>query len=145
MPMPLRLLFGMAVMLGPAPASATHGWDYTCRSTSGPLKVEAEAVFSAGTIGAIRLDSADVKLAPADGGPAAAPTAVFDGEDVEQFWTDPQHFRLSISTYIGDEPENARLLIDTSCQDLKCAGSYRFTWKGAPQAGNIACTQTEPG
>jgi hypothetical protein len=52
---------------------------------------------------------------------------------------------LSVSTYIGDAPETARLLLDTRCKDLKCAGTYTFTWKGEPVTGKLTCEQSEAG
>jgi hypothetical protein len=52
---------------------------------------------------------------------------------------------LSVSTYIGDAPETARLSLDTRCKDLKCDGTYSFTWKGKPVTGRLVCEQSEAG
>ena len=141
----VRALAVTALIAFAGPASATHDWDYTCKASDKALAIDASVFFGAGTIGPIALKEASIALKPGTAPRRDAPDATFTHEEVEQFWTDGDRFMLSVSTYIGDAPETARLLLDTTCKDLKCAGTYSFTWKGEPVTGKLVCEQSEAG
>jgi hypothetical protein len=141
----VRALGSTALIALAGPASATHDWDYTCKANDKALAIDASVFFGAGTIGPISVKEASIALKPGSAAGKDAPDATFTHEEVEQFWTDSDRFMLSVSTYIGDAPETARLLFDTRCKDLKCDGTYRFTWKGEPVTGKLVCEQSEAG
>lgn len=140
-----RALVAAAAIGLASPVFATHDWDFTCRASDKALAIDATVFFAAGTIGPIMLREASIRVKSGSAGSEGSPDATFTHEHVEQFWTDGDTFKLSISTYIGDAPETARLLIDTRCKDLKCSGRYTFSWKGSPIAGKISCEQSEAG
>jgi hypothetical protein len=138
-------LAATALIVFASPASATHDWDYTCKASDKALAIEASVLFGAGTIGPIKLKEASIALKPGTAVRGETPDVTFTHEEVEQFWTDSERFTLSVSTYIGDAPETARLLLDTQCKDLQCVGTYSFTWKGEPVVGKLACEPSEAG
>lgn len=125
------------IALSGAPAGATFNWDDQCTAKDDQAEIELTIVFVAGTFG--RIDVADFSATATTKDPPA--TLAFEKNDVEQFWTRNDEFRLSLA---GEEPD-AQLLIATTCQAGSCSGTYKLTWGGKTLEGSVSCRQSEAG
>jgi len=128
------------VPLSPIPARATLNWDYQCTANDEHVGLDLTVVFITGTVGPISIVNVGGKLTVKD------PTAsiAFVKDDVEQFWTMDDEFRLSASQ-IPPEEQFTRLQIDTTCKERVCTGIYVLGYRGKPVSGPISCKQREPG
>jgi hypothetical protein len=131
----------LAFALQSTAARATANWGYACAVADKQVHLDVSVTFNQGTAGAIT--ASDVNGAVKAEG-EAAPVA-FAADDIEQYWTEDDAFRISFSRYVGEEPEPARILIVTTCKDLRCEGTYRFTRREAAVSGPIQCEGSEKG
>ncbi len=129
------------VVLSAAPAGATFNWDYQCTANDEHVGLDLTVVFIAGTVGPFSIVDVGGKLTVKD--PAGSITFVKD--DVEQFWTMDDEFRLSASQLSPEEKQLTRLQIDTSCKERVCTGLYVLGCRGKPVSGPISCKQSEMG
>ncbi|MFN3622910.1 MAG: hypothetical protein ACK4TP_02515 [Hyphomicrobium sp.] len=128
-----------------APAAATANWTYTCNAGDKKIELDVSLIFNQGTAGRISVTEADGTVRRSGKDSTDDDSVDFGADDVEQFWTTDDTFRIAFSAYRGEESEPARLVIDTACKALRCTGTYRYTRQGRNEMGAVVCDSDEKG